>query len=373
MKYALIYKYSLTKIILLILAITSPLSAQYKNTYWTEYGNNPVLIQQRNNGSSQTLKFVAFKDGMLVAELAGGIGEVSLPVSESMTKNLRLDNSAMPEIKRMTESQNYIGALSLLRPKAYPLIKFHQVPNSFRQLHQPIQELINILIDAGEYEEAEDVLSRITLDKVDLKYSESAIRLMNAYLLGGKIDAGAKMAKILPVQGTYASNISSIVEAADTLRASGEYQAVIPLYREIEKVVPQASKDNVRMWLAYCLVLADRLDEANPIIDSLKEPASKDRLFSLYKLLQGSREHSNGNYNQALDVLTRGFVRAQTSYDWVPEMLYLIGDCYARATDTVAARNVWTEIAILYPESPWAGRAESSLAELPIPKQSTDQ
>ena len=372
MKYALIYEYSLTKIILLIIAITSPLSAQYDNAYWTEYGNNPVIIQQRNNSSSQTLKFVAFKGGMLVAELEGGVGEVSLPVSESMTKNLRLDNSVMPEIKRMTDSQNYTGALRLLRPKAYPLIKFHQVPKSFSQLHQPIRLLIDTLIDANRFDEAADVLSRISLDKVDLRYSKSAIRLMNAYLLGGKINAGAKMAKSLPVDGNYASNISSIVEAADRLRASGEYQTVIPLYREIEKVVQEGSKDNVRMWLAYCLVLADRLGEANPIIDSLKEPASKDRLFSLYKLLQGSREHSKGNYNQALDVLTRGFVRAQTSYDWVPEMLYLIGDCYARASDTVAARNVWTEIEILYPNSPWAGRAESSLAELPITRQSTD-
>jgi galactose-1-phosphate uridylyltransferase len=37
--------------------------------------------------------------------------------------------------------------------------------------------------------------------------------------------------------------------------------------------------------------------------------------------------------------------------------------------DNIAARNVWTEIAILYPESPWAPQAESSLAQLPKPEQ----
>lgn len=376
MKHAPTFKYRsmcrTLKAILLVAAITSPLAAQQVNSYWIEYGNEPVLIQQQNNGSSQTLKFVAFKDGMLVAELEGGIGEISLPVSESMVQSLRLDNSQMPGINRMIGSQNYTGALTLLRPKAYPLIKFHQVPESFTQLHVPLRTLIDSLISAGEYAEAEDVLSRIELDKVGVQYSESSIRLMNAYLLGGHVELGAKLAKRLPVEGAYASNIRSIVDAADALRAAGEYEAVIPLYREIEQVVPETSKDNVRMWLAYCLVLADRVEEANPIIDSLKEPSPTDRLFSLYKLLQGSREHSRENYDQALDVLTRGFVRAQTSYDWVPEMLYLIGDCYARSEDTVAARNVWTEIAILYPDSPWAGRAESSLAELPVPEQSTN-
>ena len=59
---------------------------------------------------------------------------------------------------------------------------------------------------------------------------------MNTYLQIGMADAGARMAKNLPVEGNYASNISSIVDAADTLRASGKYEAVIPLYCEIEKV-----------------------------------------------------------------------------------------------------------------------------------------
>jgi len=344
-------------------------TAQETNPYWIDYGNEPVLIQQNNNGAVQTLKFVNFQDGMLVAELEGGVGEISLPVSESMVQTLRLDNSKMPEIRRMVASDNYTGALTLLRPIAYPLIKFHQVPESFTQLHTPIRVLIDTLIRAKEFSEAYDILNRIQLDKVGLKYSESAIALMNAYLAEGDFDAAANMTKIIPVDGQYAVNIRPIVDAADALRAAGKYEAVIPLYRQIEKVVPDDVKKNVQMWLAYSLVLADRVDEATPMIDALEEPQPGERLFSLYKLLQGSREHRGENYSKALDVLTRGFVRAQTSYVWVPEMLYLIGDCYARSDDNLAARNVWTEIVILYPESPWAKSAESSLAQLPKPEQ----
>jgi len=343
-------------------------SAQEINPHWIEYGNEPVLIQQNNNGATQVLNFVGFEDGMLIAELEGGVGEVSLPVSESMVQTLRMDNSQMPEINRMINQGNYTGALTLLRPKAYPLIKFHQVPESFTQMHVPIRTLIDTLILDTELSEAEDVLHRIQLDKVGLKYSESAINLMNAYLNAGNFDAAAKMTKMIPVSGEYAVNIRPIVDAADALRAAGKYEAVIPLYREIETVVSDEVKANVRMWLAYSLVLANRLDEASPMIDALEEPQPKERLFSLYKLLQGSREHRNGEYGKALDVLTRGFVRAQTSYVWVPEMLYLIGDCYARSEDYLAARNVWTEIAILYPDSPWAGQAESSLEQLPKPE-----
>ena len=344
--------------------------AQESNPYWADYGNDPVLIQQNNNGASQTLKFVDYTNDMLVAELEGGVGEVSLPVSESMVKSLRLDNSMMPEINRMITSGNYTGALTLLRPKAYPLIKFHAVPESFNQLHTPIRTLIDTLIRAKEFSEAYDILNRINLDKVGLKYSTSAIALMNAYLSEGDFDAAANMTKLIPVDGKYAVNIRPIVDAADALRAAGKYEAVIPLYRQIETVVPTDVKKNVQMWLAYSLVLADRVDEATPMIDALEEPQPNERLFSLYKLLQGSREHRNENYGRALDLLTRGFVRAQTSYVWVPEMLYLIGDCYARSQDHLAARNVWTEIVILYPESPWAKSAESSLTQLPKTQES---
>ncbi|MGZ0654137.1 tetratricopeptide repeat protein [Coraliomargarita sp. W4R72] len=344
-------------------------TAQEVTPYWIDYGNEPVLIQQNNNGASQTLKFVAYKDGMLVAELEGGVGEVSLPVSESMVQSLQLDNSTMPEITQLIDSGNYAGALTRLRPKAYPLIKFSKVPESFLQLHTPIRTLIDTLIQAKEYSEAQDILNRIELDKVGLKYSESAIALMNAYLSEEDFDATAKMTEIIPVDGQYSVNIRPIIDAADALRAAGKYEAVIPLYRQIEKVVPDDVKKNVQMWLAYSLVLADRVEEANPMIDALEEPQAQDRLFSLYKLLQGSRAHNEKDYGKALDLLTRGFVRAQTSYVWVPEMLYLIGDCYARSEDHLAARNVWTEIIILYPESPWAKNAETSLAQLPKPQQ----
>lgn len=362
----------ISTLVLAALLAQSAATAQEINSYWIDYGNEPVLIQQNNNGAAQTLKFVSFQDGMLVAELEGGIGEISLPVSESMVQTLRLDNSKMPEIKRRIRRAKYTAALDLLRPKAYPLIKFHQVPESFTQLHVPIRLLIDTLISAKEYNEAYDLLNRVQLDKVGIKYSQSAIALMNTYLREGDTHKVAKMTKIIPVEGQYAVNIRPIVDAADALRAAGKYEAVIPLYRQIETVVPDDVKKNVQMWLAYSLVLADRVDEATPMIDALEEPAPNERLFSLYKLLQGSRAHRGENYGQALDVLTRGFVRAQTSYVWVPEMLYLIGDCYARSEDKLAARNVWTEIAILYPESPWAKSAESSLAQLSQAPQTTE-
>ena len=94
----------------------------------------------------------------------------------------------------------------------------------------------------------------------------------------------------------------------------------------------------------------------------------EDRLFSLYQTLHGTLAHRNKDYSQALDLLTRGFVRAQSSYPWVPEMLYLIGECYRIKDDPNAARNVWTELTTLYPESQAALRGNAALKKLPAPQ-----
>lgn len=343
-----------------------------ENAFWNQYGETAVYVQQTNNGRTQDMKFLGYSNGMLVAEIelknpdgSTAVAEVSQPVSDSMVQTLSLKLDKLPEADRQLKANNLEGALNAMRPEAYPLIKFAEVPASFRQLHVPIQKLLNTLIRAEAYEEARDLLSRIPLDKVSVEYSGYALQLLNAYLQLEEYTMATELANSLPLENDYATNISPVMEVADQLRNAEKYEAVIPLYMRIRDAVPAASKPNIDMWLAYSLVLADRLDEAVPIIDSLEEPEAKERLFSLYKLLQGSLEYRKGNYGVALDTLTRGFVRAQTSYNWVPEMLYLVGDCYQRSGEAETARNVWTEISILYPDSPWAPRADDALAKLP--------
>lgn len=342
-------------------------SFAHANQYWDQYSKAPVEIKQMSNGSVQNLSFVDFKNSMLVAELPGGVGEISLPATPSMMQNLRLELKGLDRVPALIEQQNYEGALSTLRPVVYPLIKFHQVPGSFTQLHSPIYALMDTLLAAGELNEAEFILSKIQLELSPPRYSQIAINLMNAFISKEQFDKAGAIAQSIPVEGQYTSNISPIINATDALRAAGLYQAVIPLYRSIRTSVPDNLKQNIDMWLAYSLSLNNETDEATEIFNSLSEPAPNDRLYSLYKLLEGSRAYREEAYGLALDVLTRGFVRAQASYSWVPEMLYLIGDCYLRNSDNVAAKNVWTEVVTLYPDSPWAERSDSAIQTLPQP------
>ena len=361
------------------MAVASMASLNAENAYWTEYGSLPIYVEQNNYGKTQTLKFVEYQNESLVAELempnpdgTVTIAEVSQPATEGLVKTLSFKLENFRQASDLAEAGNLEDALELMRPEVYPLVKFYMIPESFAQLHQPIRSLIDTLVNAGEYAEAEDLVQRIALDQVSPEYSFSAVRLMNAFLLAKDFDGAARMAERLPVHDIYTGNIMPVINTADALRGAGQYDAVIPLYQDIKQAVPEDKQRDIDMWLAYSLVLADRLEEGQAIIDSLREPKPKEKQFSLYKLLQGSNEYRRGNFDLALDTLTRGFVRAQTSYSWVPEMMFLIGDCYRHSGDITAARNVWTEITILYPDVPWADRSNESLAQLPAVVESDD-
>ena len=353
-----------------LVALTSILNAE--NTYWEQYSSKPVFIEQSMNGRNQTLKFIAFRDDMIVVEMemrnndgSTSTAEIAQPANEGMVKNLNFKVKAMENANRLISSGNHAAAAEALRPQVYPLIKFHRIPETFIQLHQPIRLLLDALIDAGELDEAQYLIKQIALDKVDFKYSERAQKLLKEFEAEKNFTQLAKLVAQLPATKNYTENIPSITKAADILRSAEYYDAVIPLYRTLQDAVTSKQLPDINLWLAYSLILAGESKEANALIETLEKPDPSERLFSLYQLLQGSRMHRQEQYGLALDTLTRGFVRAQSSYSWVPEMLYLIGDCYLRDEQPITARNVWVEVTALYPNSPWAKRVQLALDKLP--------
>ena len=54
----------------------------------------------------------------------------------------------------------------------------------------------------------------------------------------------------------------------------------------------------VDLWLAYSLSRSNR--GSNHYLRFAEEPAPNDELFSLYKLLEGSRAYHKGDYSTAL-------------------------------------------------------------------------
>ena len=169
-------------------AITGSSLINAANPYWQQFANQPVFVEQNNNGNKQILKFIGYSDNMLQAELlkksdgSTSTAEISLPVSETMAQTLQFRLKNKDKSQLLIDQGNFAGALSLLRPDVYPLVKYIRLPEGFVDFHTPVRSLLNTLINAGEYAEAEDLFGRMQLGKIGVQYNNSAIRLMNAYL-----------------------------------------------------------------------------------------------------------------------------------------------------------------------------------------------
>ena len=85
------------------------------NPHWEKLGTQPVYIQQIRARSEQTLKFIGFEDGRLIAEVDvdGRIGEMSMPVSETMASSLRFDLAVMEEAKDVIRKEKFSAATEL--------------------------------------------------------------------------------------------------------------------------------------------------------------------------------------------------------------------------------------------------------------------
>ncbi|MGF1453119.1 MAG: tetratricopeptide repeat protein [Opitutales bacterium] len=345
------------------LAFTGLGLALAQNPYFEEFADEPLTVLQ----SGQERIFLGYDDGLVSIRYSQGGAVAEQPVSPSLARNYRLTGQALEVMRNANDAMrggSPGNALSALRATVYPMIKYHPLPEEFEQLHRGIRLLLEALIQAGELQEARSILNRMELDQLSLAYSGVAYQLASAYLQREQTEQAAEIARRIPMTGEFQPIVPSMVQLAENLREAQKYETAIELYQAIVENAGPELKPTAQLFLAYSMVLAERSSEAEDLIATLEEPGKDTRLFSLYKLLEGSLDYQAGNYGEALDTLTRGFVTAQTSFPWVPEMLFYIGECYARAGDAQAARNVWSEVITLYPSSPWSERAKTQREDL---------
>lgn len=348
---------------LLLGALLQPTIYAAEN-YWQQYGQNAVSMEFRGAQDYEALDFMAYRDGMLVAAVDQGDVEIALPMGRLLAQNLRFQFPELQNARDHINAQDYEAALTILRPKVYPLIKFHLVPEAFTQMHEPIRLLIDTLVTAGHRAEANAIFQHLTLDRVAPAYSRSAHRLLKAHIQYNEHPQAATLCMRLPLAEPYQLNQTAALNTADALRSSGHYTEIIPIYQKLEPHVSGHQLQNLQMLLAYSLILSGQPAQADERIANIPKPTKDQNLFSLYQLLQGSKLHQQGHHTQALDTLTHGYVHATSDQNWLPEMLYLIGDCYAQIKQTAAAQNTWQELTTLHPKSPWAERVTNRLQTL---------
>lgn len=338
-------------------------ASQYENVFWEQYGQRAVAAKLANGKNLQSITLKGFQDGMLMTEMSidGTIAAMGMPANDMLVRQLRIPISEMRAVQTLLREKAFSKALQKLRPQAYPLIAYHKLPISFKVIHQPNFMLLQALIDDQLLQEAHDLIRRISLSEAPLHYCRIALELAHKQIQAGMYDQASELIASLPLEDAYASNVSRTVVAIHKMRDAQQFELAIPLYESIEGKLKGIQLQSIQLWISYCLANTGEKEASEKRLAQLKIKNKKDKNFPLYQLVNGSIAHQAKQYNEALDLLSKGFVYSQSSDEWVPEMLYTMGDCYLKTGNRMGAQNVWLEITQLYKNTPWFSRAQYAL------------
>lgn len=345
--------------------------ADYES-YHKQYGNNRVRVQLGAPGAGAQEWFMTGLEGKML--------EIALPSGDAMALSIE-DPSLQGRLFFQAADPLRIGALQnsnsfetlqhLLRPTVYPLLRFAALPENFVQFYDPIDYLIVALIEGGQLEEASQILANNTGLLVQPRFQQRVFALIEAFAAEGESAKAVQLLALIPLEQVPQGLKNALLSFAYRLRVQGEYEALIPVYESMIPMLGGAQKAEAQIWLAYCLIQADKRTEAEALLAEMPKPEPGQEGFGLYQLLSGYSLYRDGQYAEALDVLAKGLVYASSIDSWIPEISYYIGNCYRELDKANAARSTYMEIFRLWPDNPWAKRAREALDAMPPVTQPT--
>ena len=346
-----------------VLIVIPTHASDYKNAFWEEFGHRAVAAQLAIGQNMQSVTLKGLKDGLLMTEMSvdGTVAVMGMPTNDMLVRQLQIPMSDRQAVQTLLREKAFSEALEKLRPLVYPLIAYHKLPISFKVIHQLNFMLLEALIDDQSLQEANDLIRRISLSEAPVHYSRIALELVDRQILAGMYVQASELIASLPLKDAYASNIPKVVIAIHKMRDAQQFELAIPLYRSIEGKLNGIELESIQLWIGYCFANTGQKEASEKQLLNLKIEDKKDKNFPLYQLVNGSIAHQDKQYNEALDQLSKGFVYSQSSDEWVPEMLYIMGDCYFKTGNRVGAQNIWLEITQLYENTPWFSRAQNAL------------
>jgi len=122
--------------------------------------------------------------------------------------------------------------------------------------------------------------------------------------------------------------------------------------------------DEARMLAVVSLVGLRRTPEAAELLGSLSEPDDGDNLCGLYSLARAEVLNAQDRLEEALEAAIRGLTFEDKDLGTFPTSLLLAAHCYARRDDWYRARDVYYEVAQLFPGTHWEAAARRALTAL---------
>ncbi|MDI6775085.1 MAG: tetratricopeptide repeat protein [Verrucomicrobiota bacterium] len=147
-----------------------------------------------------------------------------------------------------------------------------------------------------------------------------------------------------------------------------EKTAVEELYKKAYAVLryvtrAEWSKDSILAALkaCRCLLALQKPKTAREQWEKIVEPVPGDGAYGLYWLVKAELEAQKGDYRLAMDGAVKSLCFENKDIDTFPDALAMSARCYEELQEWHRARDVYYEIARVFPNTDWAGNSTERL------------
>ncbi len=145
----------------------------------------------------------------------------------------------------------------------------------------------------------------------------------------------------------------------DALRWYGEAQRLFQAAGRASEWHPYGESAAIRSHL--CLIEMGRLDEAEAGLARQREPEVGDAAWGVYWLARAQLLYARERPRPALDAVIKSYLHEDKDVETFPDALMLAAQCYEDINEVHRARDVYYEVARLFPGTDWGDEARLRL------------
>jgi len=140
-----------------------------------------------------------------------------------------------------------------------------------------------------------------------------------------------------------------------------QYEAAYAILSYPTKADWYSGADIARLKRMKCLLELSKPKTAHHYFGQLREPVPGDRAYGLYWLVKAEMDYGKKAFRAAMDAAVKSLAFENKDVDTFPDALILSAACYEELQEWHRARDVYYEVACIFPGSDWADAAVSRL------------
>ncbi len=160
-----------------------------------------------------------------------------------------------------------------------------------------------------------------------------------------------------------AANLS--LQAARTPKqreaAEEQYRRAYTVLRRVQRAEWSSAGQIADLKSLQCLLALDRPQAARKLFQEAIEPNPGDRAYGLYWLIRAQLDLHSEDFRAAMEAAVKSLCFENKDIDTFPDALMISARCYEELLEWYRARDVYYEVARIFPKTDWSRAARARL------------